>query len=172
MIQNQKGFTLIEIILVVSLLAVTVGLTSDILLSLVRSNTKTQVINEIEQQSNFISLKLEKELRDARNVTLPEENSTGNTLTFIRKDGTEISYTLNSNNVITRNIGTETPQILTSNSNPGGVSVTCPSGCFNISGPNPQIVNISMEFKQAQGVVVSYSGAVKINSSVVIRNTY
>ena len=62
---NQKGFTLIEMLLVVLLLALTVGLTIDMLLSLIRSNTKTQVINEIEQQANFVTLKLEKELRDA-----------------------------------------------------------------------------------------------------------
>ena len=57
--KNQGGFTLVEMLLVVFLLALTMGLTSDMLLSLIRSNTKTQVINEIEQQANFVSLKIE-----------------------------------------------------------------------------------------------------------------
>ena len=35
-VNNQKGFTLIEMLLVVLLLALTVGLTSDMLLSLIR----------------------------------------------------------------------------------------------------------------------------------------
>ena len=65
-----KGFTLIELLLVVGLLALTVGITSDILLSIVRTYNKTQVTNEIEQQANFVSLKLEKEIRNAQTVTL------------------------------------------------------------------------------------------------------
>jgi len=53
------------------------GLTSDMLISLLRSNTKTQVINEIEQQANFVSLKIEKELRDSVDVKIPGRNEWG-----------------------------------------------------------------------------------------------
>ncbi len=165
----QKGFTLIEILLVVVLLSVTVGVTSDILLSLVRSNTKTQVMNEIEQQVNFVSLKIEKELRDAKSAGVSE----GTTLDFQIRDGTDIIYTLASG-VLTRKVGDGTAQNLTSDINPGGVTVTCLGGsCFSISGVNPQVVNVNMEFRQAQSTAgASYSGSAKIETSIVIRNTY
>ena len=54
---NQSGFTLIEMLIVVVILAIVVGMTSDMLMSLIRSNTKTQVINELEQQANFVPSK-------------------------------------------------------------------------------------------------------------------
>ena len=166
----QRGFTLIELLLVVSLLSVSVGVTSDILISLVRANTKTQVMNELEQQSNFISLKIEKELRDAKLVD--ESSSDQTTLKFQTRDGIDIEYSLSSG-VLTRKLGTADAQNLTSNSGPSGIVVSCPTGCFSISGPNPQVVNIHLEFKQAQGSAgASYSGSSVIDSSVVIRNTY
>ena len=168
----QRGFTLIGLLLVVSLLSVSVGVTSDILISLVRANTKTQVMNELEQQSNFISLKIEKELRDAKSVSFPESGTSDNSITFEKRDGTDIEYSLSSG-VLTRKLGTADAQNLTSNSGPSGVVVSCPTGCFSISGTNPQVVNIHLEFKQAQGSAgASYSGSSVIDSSVVIRNTY
>ena len=170
MSKYQKGFTLIEMLVVVALLAITVGVTSDILISLVRTNTKTQVLNEIEQQANFVSLKIEKELRDARLVTAPVEGTPGNTLTFQTKDGVDVTYTLDGNS-IRRTIGGVT-NILTSNSSPGGVSVNCSGGCFSVDG-SPQVVKIDMTFNQAQDEAgVSYSGSAKIQSSIVIRSTY
>ena len=166
----QKGFTLIEMMVVVALLAITVGLTSDILISLVRTNTKTQVLNEIEQQANFVSLKIEKELRDARLVTAPVAGDSGNTLTFQTKNGVEVMYVLDGNS-IKRTIG-GVSNILTSNSSPGGVSVTCPGNCFSVDG-SPQVVKIDMTFSQAQDEAgVSYSGSANIESSIVIRSTY
>ena len=55
----KKGYTLIELMLVIALLALTAGVTGDIIISLVRSYSKTQVANEIEQNAGFVSLKLE-----------------------------------------------------------------------------------------------------------------
>lgn len=98
---NQKRFTLIEMLLVVLLLALTVGLTSDMLLSLIRSNTKTQVINEIEQQANFVTLKLEKELRDALDASTGADNS----LVITLRSNSQVTYRLTSGSVLQRQIG-------------------------------------------------------------------
>lgn len=169
---NQKGFTLIELLLVVSLLAISVGVTNDILISLIRTNNKTQVMNEIEQQSNFLSLKVEKELRNSRTVNLPEAGvSSGNTiLNFTTRDGTIIEYKV-IDGVIKRN------EIdVTSSASPGGVYAECSGSngnCFSVSGPSPQVVNINIDFRQAQpGAGNSFTGKVGIKSTIVIRNTY
>ena len=114
---NQKGFTLIEMLLVVLLLALTVGLTSDMLLSLIRSNTKTQVINEIEQQANFVTLKLEKELRDSMDASTGAQNS----LVITLRSNSQVTYQLNESNVLQRQVGAGGFVNLTSSSSPGGV---------------------------------------------------
>jgi len=176
---NQQGFTLIELLIVVALLAISVGVTNDILISLIRSNNKTQVMNEIEQQSNFISLKIEKELRNARMVNVPSAGSSGTVLNFSTRGGDIIEYEVGtSSGVITRKLNSEASVNVTSNNAPGGVLATCsgPSGasdCFSVSGVNPQIININVDFNQAQpGFGRSYSGKVGIKSTIVIRNTY
>ncbi len=173
--KKQQGFTLIEMIIVVVLLAVTVGMTSDILMTLIRSNTKTQVLNEIEQQTNFVSLKIEKELRDAVEVNVdPFDNN----LSFTTRDGTQITYSCDecaeggTVGNITRSVGGGTRYAVTSDNSPGGVDVVC-TNCFEIISSNPQVVKINMEFKQAQqGAGLSYSGSAVIDSSIVIRSSY
>lgn len=172
--ENQKAFTLIELILIVALMAVSIGVTNDILLSLIRSNNKTQVINEIEQQSNFVSLKIEKELRNARSVSIPAPGSSGKILNFLTRSGHTIQYEVDDNGVMWRSVDGGGKLGLTSNNAPGGVLVTCGTGgCFSVSGFNPQITNFSVSFSQAQpGTGGSYSGSVGINSTIGIRNTY
>lgn len=173
--KKQQGFTLIEMIIVVVLLAVTVGMTSDILMTLIRSNTKTQVLNEIEQQANFVSLKIEKELRDAVSVDFYNPNA----LSFTTRDGTHVTYKCNNNaeggtvGNITRSVDGGDPYPVTSGNSPGGVDVVCSSDCFSIVSTNPEVVKIKMEFKQAQqGAGLSYSGSAVIDSSIVIRSSY
>ena len=178
--RKQQGFTLIEMLIVVVLLAVTVGMTSDILMSLVRSNTKTQVLNEIEQQANFVSLKLEKELRDAIDADVKDS---GSTLEFTRRDGISVTYHFRESGgvgIIERVVDELNPPgnpyvPITSSISPGGVNVSCLDGnsCFEILGTNPQVVKINLLFEQAQvGAGPTYKGSAKIESSIVIRSTY
>lgn len=179
--KKEQGFTLIEMMIVVVLLAVTVGMTSDILISLVRSNTKTQVLNEIEQQANFVSLKLEKELRDAVDAQCPD----GQTLRFTRRGNADpVTYHLENGTgvpaylerLVGEEVGSNVYVKVTSNESPGGVSVSCLEGspCFEIVSNDPQVVRINLKFEQAQGEGVgsTYSGSAKIESSIVIRSTY
>lgn len=144
---GSAGFTLVELLLVVSLLAISAGVTSDIIITLVRSYNKSQVSNEIEQQANFVGLKIEKELRNATRIVVPSEqyysqlaSAGGNTsLVFKYRDPETTSlslicYRVNSG-VIERSTNTNPDAVspyctnayvpITSNESPGGVNVTC-----------------------------------------------
>ena len=174
--KKQGGFTLIELVLVIGLLAISVGVTNDILISLIRSNNKTQIIGEIEQQSNFVSLKIEKELRNARVASVPADGDSGTTLNFETRDGDQIEYNVDvDSGVVYRVEGVGGPSLeLTNNAIPGGVKVVCGvPNCFSVSGANPQIVSMKMIFSQSQSnPIASFAGTVNIDSTVVIRNTY
>ncbi len=184
----QSGFTLIEMLIVVVILAIVVGMTSDMLMSLIRSNTKTQVINEIEQQANFVSLKIEKELRDADLVSTSYDSDCLENLClkFRRRDGKNVTYNLvplPGTSPVAYKLQRSLEGLsggafldVTNTSSIGGVHILCAGGsgkCFEIIGTSPQTVKINMIFNQAQqSAGRTYKGSIKIESSIVIRSTY
>jgi prepilin-type N-terminal cleavage/methylation domain-containing protein len=179
--KKSSGFTLIELLLVISLMSIAVGVTSDILVSLVRTYNKSQVINEIEQNANFVSQKLTKELRNAAQVTYlnpsgttpPATGDAYNEITFVDRQGNTINYKVN-NGIIYRNVGSG-DEALTTNVAPSGVNATCISGvsCFVMVESNPQVVRISISLSQAgtPGNAI-FEDDITIEDTVVIRDTY
>ena len=161
--KSNEGFTLIELIIVIAILAITLTLTSDILISLVRSNNKTVVKDELEQQANFVALKLEKELRNARDA----EINSGN-LSFTLEGGQDATYSLDGEVLQKDSVP------ITSNHPLGGVVVSCPSGaCFGVEPGPPQLVTIDLLFTpKSGGGLGSFSGEIKVNTTIVLRNTY
>lgn len=167
--KRVSGFTLIELVLVVALLTIAVGISSDIIISLVRSYNKTQVINELEQSANFVLLKLERELRNATSVT----DITASSITFTDRSGGVIIYTLNGD-VVERQVGGAPSTLpLTNNTfEGGGVSVSCPSGCFTLLSSNPQVVRINMTFSYTGRGDATFEGDVTLDTTIVVRGSY
>ena len=180
----KKGFTLIELLLAVSILGIAFGVTSDILISLVRSKVKTQVSNNLEQQANFFALKLEKDLRNAYAV------STANDLNYcksidcikISEKANGVTYTVYYSymdpGVLFRKEGTYGILAITSTVAPGGVSVSCniEGSCFSVSGVAPTNVSVNIRFSPAtsgaDAVTPATGGYVDIQSTYVVRGTY
>lgn len=167
---NSKGFTLIELLLVIALLAISMGVTSDIFLTLIRGYNKSQIANEIEQQASFVALKLEKEVRDARNIAVLDS---GITLQITKRDFSTLYYKVSSN-VVRRDETSPPTTALTDNSAQGGVNVTCPgSVCFALLSSSPQTIRITMTFRSSGGASQTYfQGQVNIDNVIVIRDTY
>ncbi len=172
-LSEAGGFTLIELVLVISLLVLSVGISSDIIISLVRSYNKTQVTNEIEQTANFVALKIEQDLRNAVSVSTPSSVGSGSSiLEFESTDGDTVRYQLN-NDVVVKIVGGASSNITDNTVAGGGVSVSCPYGCFTLLNISPVVVRINMSFSQA-GTSVNkiFTGSVDIDNTVVIRGTY
>lgn len=188
-LSKQKGFTLVELLLTVALIGITVGVTTDIILSITKSYNKTQVTNEIEQNSNFVLLKLERELRNAISVGQPFTNGTTSvSLPFVDKNNQDVTYTVVFTNesvpgYITRTVtGTSTSTYeLTNRYSTSGVSVSCrsasPDGhsspCFYVEGTSPVRVRLALDFSQAGSVGGRFfSGSVNLDNTIVVRGTY
>lgn len=172
-IKKKAGFTLVEMVLVVGLLAISFGVTSDILISLVRSQTKSRVMNGIEQQANFVSLSIEKELRNAVSVRRPHVSIGGSTIIIERRNGEEVEISVNESGLITFTDPLHGGSYnLTDNTSPGGVNVT---GSFSLSdtGVFPVVVGYNLVFTSSDmtGNVPS-SETYTISNTVVVRSTY
>lgn len=187
-VSNAAGFTLVELLLVVALMAISFGVTSDILVTLMRSFNKTTVITEIEQQAGVVSQMIEKEIKNAAVVTNPGgdtriiqfEDTLGNVAryhfqTYTNGIGTVYRYpastdiandTRRRTYAITGNPGLTTGLV-------GGVHVTCNPTCFSVNVGRPSVVQVNMIFSQAQASAnSSYTGRVVISDTIVVRNTY
>lgn len=182
-VTGGAGFTLIELLLVIALLAISIGVTGDIIVTLVRSYNKTQVSNEIEQNSGFVFLKLEKELRNSiGGVTV---NTTGsgvqpagasqNQLVFLDSTNTQVTYTV-QNGYITRQYGAGASVYLTNIDSISGVYVECGATlkCFNIiNAASPSVVKFDISFSQQRGSLSPiFSGKVVLDDTIVVRGTY
>ena len=182
--KNSQGFTLIELLLVVALMAISVGITGDILISLIRSYNKSNVLNEIEQNANFVSQKLIKELRNADRIDEIDStpglmlNEVATQITFTNNSGEIIIYVVDTappdDGVMKMSVdGTESP--LTVNEPPSGVSITCITGneCFKLLSISPQVVQIGISIKQAGNPSnLVFTGDITIEDTVVVRETY
>lgn len=84
----KKGFTLIEIMIVVGLLGVTLTLTTGILLSVVKTSRKQEIVRSIERDGDLILRQIEENVRKANSV----RTDTGNLIVQIpQSDGTTLT---------------------------------------------------------------------------------
>lgn len=67
--KKQAGFSLLEILVVIAILGVIVGLTSDIFMQIIKASNKSNIITEIKQNGDAANNKLERILRNAEEIT-------------------------------------------------------------------------------------------------------
>lgn len=68
--KNNHGFTLVELLVAVSLIAIVIVISADFLINLVSNSVRIQNKIFLEQNYNFIGTKVSKILQDAENVTV------------------------------------------------------------------------------------------------------
>lgn len=170
--KEAKGFTLIELLIVVALVGVVISVSTDIIISVLSTYSKSQIQNEIEQNANFVTQKMEKELRTALNVV---DISPDTEEIYIRDSlNREISYVVRDG-VITRTLDGES-KIITNNDTLNGVHVDCNGSCFSLSNPStetPTVVRISLKFSQnLTQDKKPFVADMVIDTSVVVRSSY
>ena len=89
--KSNKGFTLVELLVVVLILSVVVIISSDMIISLFSASAKIQNKIEVEGDFTFLNVKLDKLIKDADSVSL---DTSGKVLTIFYPTTT---YTLSFN---------------------------------------------------------------------------
>ena len=160
---SNVGFTLIELLISVSLLAIAMGIASDLIITLVRTYTKTQAFNDIEQTVNFVFLKLQNDIKSSNSASVDESGSL-----ILSRNGETITYSVDSESVsLLRNA----IPLLGVSSDLGDVHVRCAGDCFSILSNDPTTVKVSLEFYQGSGNGL-FDHSVSLQDAFVVRGTY
>lgn len=174
------GFTLVELLIVLALIFLTVGVSSDVVLNLVRANSKTQITNEIEQEGNFSVGKIEKELMMATSVSGGALQVETKTLIITQSEvgaQRQITYTIETSGNLRRTEALDgvlqSDILLVDSSVPGGVQVVYANSFFVIIKTNPFVVRIHFKLQQvASGAPAAFRGSVVLDQAVVVRGSY
>lgn len=166
---NKKGFTLVELLIVIGLIGITVGVTGDIILTLIRSYSKTQATTDVERIASFAVGKLEKEFKNATSVTSISSNS----ITFETKAfdtlPTTVTYAVNNTGCAGTTCLKRNGIMLTDATE---VVAACNGNCFNRISTDPQTITIKIRFTKANTGNSVFSGEVLVNTTVVAKGTY
>jgi len=91
---NQNGFTLIEMIVVITLTAILVSAGSMIFGNIMSNYVNSQRINNLSIEAEQSIILFSKELRAAQKIT----SGTNAAITFVNSSGTSVSYDLSGTN--------------------------------------------------------------------------
>ncbi len=169
-IKLQRGFTLVEILVVVSIILISVGIAGDLIVSVTRSYTKTRVLNEIEQNGNYLLAKI---IYDIKNATLAS-SSTGSNLQLTTPYGTVV-YTAQFQNTscsgggntrtITRSVNGSTALKMTNDACKDGVTLSS-DAVFTVQTTANGVTSVSITIPMIQ------SGSYTSNSPFTASQTF
>lgn len=192
-IHRRKGFTLVEILVVIGILSVVGTVAGSVLISSFRSYNKSDAQNNLEQQGNYALAFIMRRLRNARRVEPDEtacttlDRSSGIILTTFK--GEQESFNFNpqcnsgseyANGCVTYNSNvrdTLNPsQPLTEYKEDGGVNVVFDTLCqdaghswFEIT-PDKVTVQIYLEQSDSLPAKQDYEVDTTLNASLSLRN--
>ena len=160
--QEQRGFTLIELLVVTAIIGILIGISTTVFIGILRSQNKTNVINEVRQNAIHAIDLFERDIRDAESVEIPELPlpPETNIVTIHKIDFTTIVWTCTdaiggNNGVFTRKVDLGTDEKITNTDTIYGVDIDCDeedgTAAFLVSG-NAESTIIKLDFTAKQGV--------------------
>lgn len=146
------GFTLVELLVVIFIMAIIATVASDVLLSVFRSSNKANILNEVNQNADFVLNSLEATMRNAKKVVTPSGVNL-NSVQIIDQYNQSNFYCLITGAV--NYLGKSTVSCSSgvsslTNTNPvTGVNVVQAGTNFSVSASSPPLVCLNLELKQA-----------------------
>lgn len=171
-----EGFTLVELLVVIFVMTLIAAVGGDVLISTFRSSNKANIINEINQNANFVMSSVESVARNAKCAY----SSAGNLVIIDQYNGrNEFSFgAVSGVNAVLKALNGGSSFPLTNTNSQNGVNVVTASSSFtvtpnlsNCTVKNP-LINISLTLEQAPSAAgrIDYKAMSTFIKSIEIRN--
>lgn len=181
-IGHMSGFTLVELLIVIFVMALIASVSGDVVISTLRSSNKANIINEINQNANFVLSTVESVARNGKCAYL----ETGNLKIIDQYNQTNVFSFGNgaacggagSASCVLKSVNGATASSLTNINPQTGVFVVTSASSFNVlptgstcSTKNP-IINVTLTLQQAPNAPTraDYRSATTFTKSIEIRN--
>lgn len=163
--KTETGFTLVEILVVIGLLAIVVALGSNMFFTTLRGSTKSKTLTIVKQNGDYALSVMERLIRDSEKVILCEAGM--NELKVKRLDGSEIEFTCEGEGTADSLIASNSANLTSSE-----VKVdSCSFDCFSQGDFYPQVVSIDFTLSQAvETTRLEEQAAVNFRTTVTTRN--
>lgn len=155
----KKGFSLIELTVVISLLALLMLAISSTMLMSIISSKRIRTATKTKQAGNYAIGQIQSILRNAKSIKIC--NSSSNTITTINPGGGETQILL-SNSRVASNSGT---YLTPDNTTTSLFSLSC-----NPSDTDPSIVKVSFDLRDALAPSGIQNPSLHFETSVNLRN--
>lgn len=163
----KRGFTIIELLVVIGIISILGTITADIFLSVTRSYNKASVIAAIEQSGNIALSQMTTEIRNARSVS--PASGTTSTLTIINADSVQVVFSFVPSTSTTNGYVSRNGIPITDNAFTTGVNAAALS--FTIVDSQPPSVTIALTLTQPVGTPsrVDFQASTTLRTSVSLR---
>lgn len=105
---SQKGITLVELILYMSILSILLTILTSIFISALDVQSESNTVSSVEQDGNYILARLNYDIHRAQSINIPSSNGATADNFQIVIGGVNYTYSVDANNnmVLTNNLGT------------------------------------------------------------------
>jgi len=172
---DQKGFTLMEMLVVTAILALVAGVAISLITSVIRSYHKSNILNRLQETGSQVLAVIEGRVRGASQINWGTCNGSGNlTITY---DNQPIVFSCSScgvaesNGYIAMSVDGAASQPLTSNNAASGVNVSALSFTCD-SSTGEVIINLSLEQPTGLSGRLENRASLNFSKTVVARSTY
>ncbi|MCX6783532.1 MAG: type II secretion system protein [candidate division WWE3 bacterium] len=174
---NNRGFTLVEMLISIAVIAVVGVLGGDILIASVRSYNKSQTINQLTQNGDFALSQMTESLRNASVINQVVTNLTSSSISYVDQFGNLKTYNMVDGSVSCSSndngsLNDNTNQLLNTNisNNPTARLI---AGSF-VASTDLKLVTISMTLGQpcSNGTRIDNTATTTLTTTVVVRGGY
>ncbi|OGC38002.1 hypothetical protein A2V54_01095 [candidate division WWE3 bacterium RBG_19FT_COMBO_53_11] len=164
-----KGFTLLELLVVIGIISIIGVIAADIFSNVTRSYNKAEIINRVQSSGNKILAQMAEEIRNARRVVSPTLGSSGSSLVIKDFSGSNVNFSFVSPDADDNGFVSRNGVLISDNDFSNGVNVT--SLVFNVLNTSPVVIGITISLEQPLGVPgrIDFQAKTDLTTSVSLR---